>query len=152
MTISGSGSEFRGVEAKDRLLPEIRVGGGFLGVEDWLLGIDGGGESCCLSSLFGVFAFFGCSYSCACYDTLLFVYTAAFLSRMSSSLSRSQHSPVYVAFGWAARSMTSVLHHGRAPAFPSFVSMVELNGRCCSRASPVYAKPYGCCYSEASDG
>jgi hypothetical protein len=30
----------------------IRVGGGFLGVEDWLLGIDGGGgESCCLSSL-----------------------------------------------------------------------------------------------------
>ena len=111
---------------------EIRVGGGFLGVEDWperLLGIDGGerhrARCCCVD------VFLRCSYSCACYGTLVFVYNAAFLNRISSSLFRSQHSAVYVAFGWAARSMTIVLHHGRAPAFPSFISMVDLNGRCC---------------------
>jgi hypothetical protein len=69
------------------------------------------------------------------------VYTAAFLNRMSSSLLRSQDSPVYAAFGWAARSMTSVLHHGRAPAFPSFVSMVDLNGRCCSRVQSSQSTP-----------
>lgn len=131
---------------------EIRVGGGFLGVEDWperLLGIDGGerhrARCCCVD------VFLRCSYSCACYGTLVFVYNAAFLNRISSSLFRSQHSAVYVAFGWAARSMTIVLHHGRAPAFPSFISMVDLNGRCCD-PDPVHAKQYGCCYSEASDG
>ena len=99
-------------------------------MEDWperLLGIDGERRELLLELVVAVLmCFLRCSYSCACYDTTLFVYTAAFPNYMSSSLHRSQH---YVAFGWAARSMTSVLHHGRAPAFPSFISMVDLNGR-----------------------
>jgi hypothetical protein len=48
-------------------------------------------------------------------------------------------------------SMTGVLHHGRAPAFPSFISSSSGQQTADVVLDPVYAKRNGCS-SEASDG
>jgi hypothetical protein len=54
---------------------------------------------------------------------------------MSSSLSRSQDSPVYVAFGWAARINDRTVTSRPCASFPQLYSQWTTNGRCCSRAS-----------------